>query len=49
MVATVIVMIKIKIATFYAYCVSGTVFITFHVFSFNPDHNCEKERYRQGH
>lgn len=34
----IIVRITIKIATFYAYHMPGTVLITFQVFSLNPDH-----------
>ena len=37
-------MIKIEIAAFCAYYVPGTVLVAFHVFSFTPEHNQEREK-----
>lgn len=45
----IIVMIKIQTATFSVYCVPGTELSTVHGFSLNPDHSCEKGRFRPGH
>lgn len=45
----IIVTVKIRIVTFYACYVPGTVLVTSLVFSFNTDHNCKGQRYQQGH
>lgn len=38
----IIVTVKMKIVTFYACCMPGTVLVTSLVFSFNTDHNCKR-------
>lgn len=46
-IVTIIIIVKIKIVPYYACFVPGTVLITYHVFSFNPDYNYKRSR--QGH